>query len=30
MEWVAALLFVTVIVVLRAGLPVACTRGGTA
>ena len=30
MEWVAALLFVTVIIVLLAGFPVAFTLGGTA
>ena len=30
MEWVAALLFVTVVVVLLAGFPVAFTLGGTA
>ena len=30
MEWVAALLFITVILVLLAGFPVAFTLGGTA
>ena len=30
MEWVAALMFVTVVLVLLAGFPVAFTLGGTA